>query len=137
MRAKLTWALAVLLLVAGLSAWGYYSAQGWIDRQVRDQTAAIALELNGVRQEATTAKLALERERAAVSVARKDVAKAKAEALRASQERDAALTSAAAAAAVREAVHANVAQIPDREVRRRLRGGLARLGFLPQPGPGR
>ncbi len=137
MRAKLTWALAVLLLVAGLSAWGYYSAQGWIDRQVRDQTAAIALELDGVRQEATTAKLALERERAAVSVARKDVAKAKAEALRASQERDAALTSAATAAAVREAVHANVAQIPDREVRRRLRGGLARLGFLPQPGPGR
>lgn len=126
-----------LIIVAVILGGGYYGAQAWIDRQVSARAEALRSHVQAIEQEAAGLRQSLVTERENVTQARVDVTKAKAATTQASKERDAALKSAIAAAAIREAIHGQVAQVPQSEVRGRVRAGLARLGMLPPVGVGR
>lgn len=126
-----------LIIVAVILGGGYYGVQTWIDRQVSARAEALRSHVQAIEQEAAGLRQSLEGERENLSRARADVTRAKQVAEQASKERDAALQSAIAAAAIREAIHGQVATVPQAEVRGRVRAGLARLGLLSPAGMGR
>lgn len=126
-----------LIVAAVILGGGYYGVQNWIDRQVSARAEALRSHVQAIEQEAAGLRQSLTAERENVTRTRADVVKAKQAAERASKERDEALQSAIAAAAIREAIHGQVATIPQAEVRGHVRAGLARLGLLFPAGVGR
>ena len=127
------WLWGVIAVVVVLAA-GYYGAQTWVDRHVAARSAALRVQVQALEVEATALRQSLATERAALARAQADVVRARQAVTQASKERDAALQSAKAAAAAREAIHEQVAKVPQPEVRGRVRAALARLGLVPGVG---
>jgi hypothetical protein len=130
MRRWWTWVAAALVIILA----GYFGAQAWVDRQASARAEALPGKGQALEQEATGLRQSLAAERENLTRARADVTRAKQAAAQASKERDQALQSAIAAAAAREAIHGQVAQVPQSEVRGRVRAALARLGMVPGVG---